>query len=105
MGIQMPQIPLRPGRPAFSKRTRFLLAVALVVVFVGILVGGAVLLHSSSKAHVVTIPAADRTASPALHSSSRATASSVRGSSVAGAARSSPRRRTPRARALSTCSG
>lgn len=66
MGIQMPQIPLRPGRPAFSKRTRLVLAVALVVVFIGLLAGGALLLHSSSKAHVVTIPAADRNASPAL---------------------------------------
>lgn len=66
MGIQMPQIPLRPGRPAFSKRTRRILLVALATVFAVILVGGAVLLHSSSKPHVVTIPAADRNASPAL---------------------------------------
>jgi cytochrome c biogenesis protein CcmG, thiol:disulfide interchange protein DsbE len=66
MGIQMPQVPLRPGRPAFSKRTRRVLGVALVAVFAVIVVGGAILLHSSSKAHVVTIPAADRNASPAL---------------------------------------
>jgi len=64
--VQMPKLPLRPGRPAFSRRTRRILAAGLVIVFAGILAGAAVLLHSSSKARVVTIPAADRNASPAL---------------------------------------
>ena len=65
-GVQMPQVPLRPGRPGFSKRTRLVLAVTLVAMVAGLLAGGAILLHSSSKARVVTIPAADRNASPAL---------------------------------------
>jgi len=64
--IRMPQIPLRPGRPGFSKRTRRRLAIALVVVVAGIIAGGAALLHSSPKPRVVTIPVADRKASPAL---------------------------------------
>ena len=64
--IQLPQLPLRPGRPAFSKRTRLVLAAGLLVVFAAILVGGAILAHSSSKGRVVTIPAADRSATPAL---------------------------------------
>jgi cytochrome c biogenesis protein CcmG/thiol:disulfide interchange protein DsbE len=65
-GVQMPKLPLRPGRSAYSRRTRRMLAVALVVFAAGILAGAAVLLHSSSKARVVTIPAADRNASAAL---------------------------------------
>jgi cytochrome c biogenesis protein CcmG, thiol:disulfide interchange protein DsbE len=64
--IRMLQIPLRPGRPAFSKRTRRLFAIVLVVLVAAILAGGALLLHSSPKARVVTIPAADRNASPKL---------------------------------------
>jgi peroxiredoxin len=64
--VQLPQLPLRPGRPAFSKRTRLYLLVAMLVSLVVIVVVAAVLAHSSSKPQVVTIPAADRNASPAL---------------------------------------
>jgi peroxiredoxin len=62
----MPQLPLRPGRPAFSKRTRALLLAAMLASIVVIVVIGIVLAHSSSKQHVVTIPAADRNAPRAL---------------------------------------
>lgn len=64
--LQLPQIPLRPGRPAFSKRTRLVLTIALLAVFVGLVAGGALLARSSPKARVVVIPKADRNASPAL---------------------------------------
>jgi peroxiredoxin len=64
--VQLPQLPLRPGRPAFSRRTRFVLLLVLVGVFAALLVGGIVLAHSSSKGRVVTIPKADRNASVAL---------------------------------------
>lgn len=61
------QIPFRPSRPAFSKRTRLIMALVLVAVVTLLVVGGALLLRSpSSKPHVVTIPKADRDASPAL---------------------------------------
>ena len=64
--LQMPQLPLRPSRPAFSRRTRVALSVALVTVVAVLVVGGALLVHSSAKPHVVTIPKADRNATPAL---------------------------------------
>ena len=63
---QLPQFPLRPGRPAFSRRTRFLLLLALLGVFAALIAGGILLAHSSPKARVVTIPQADRNASAAL---------------------------------------
>jgi peroxiredoxin len=63
---QLPQLPLRPGRPAFSRQTRVVLLLVLVAVFVALIVGGIVLAHSSSKPRVVTIPKADRNATPAL---------------------------------------
>src|SRR5262249_58790738 len=63
---QMPQLPLRPGRPAFSRQTRFILLLVLVGVLVALIAGGILLAHSSTKARVVTIPKADRNASPAL---------------------------------------
>jgi peroxiredoxin len=63
---QLPQLPLRPGRPAFSRQTRFVLLLALVGVFIALVVVGVLLAHSSSKPRVVTIPKADRNASPAL---------------------------------------
>jgi len=63
---QLPQLPLRPGRPAFSRQTRFILLVVLVGVLVALIAGGILLAHSSTKARVVTIPKADRNASPAL---------------------------------------
>jgi cytochrome c biogenesis protein CcmG, thiol:disulfide interchange protein DsbE len=43
-----------------------MLLIGLVLAFAGILVGGAILARSSSRERVVTIPVADRTASPAL---------------------------------------
>jgi peroxiredoxin len=63
---QLPQLPLGPGRPAFSRRTRFVLLLALIGVFVALLVVGVLLAHSSSKPRVVTIPKADRNASAEL---------------------------------------
>jgi peroxiredoxin len=63
---QLPQLPLRPGRPAFSRKTRFVLLLVLLGVFVALIVGGVLLAHSSSKPRVVTIPKADRNASAAL---------------------------------------
>ena len=65
-GIQMPQVPLRPGRPGFSKRARSILALVLVAALVALVVAGVVMVQSSAKPHAVTIPAADRHASPAL---------------------------------------
>jgi peroxiredoxin len=62
----MPEVPLRPGRPAFSPRTRFLLMLALIGVVAAVVVIGVVLAGSSSNPHVVTIPKADRNASAAL---------------------------------------
>lgn len=64
--LQMPQLPLRPSRPAFSRRTRIALSVALVTVLAVLVVGGVLLARSSPKQHVVTIPKADRNATPAL---------------------------------------
>jgi peroxiredoxin len=63
---QLPQLPLRPGRPAFSRRTRLVLTIALLAAFVAVIVGGVLLAHSSSKPRVVTIPKADRNATAAL---------------------------------------
>ena len=62
----MPELPLRPGRQAFSRRTRFLLMLGLIGVVAAVVVIGVVLAGSSSKPHVVTIPKADRNASVAL---------------------------------------
>jgi cytochrome c biogenesis protein CcmG, thiol:disulfide interchange protein DsbE len=65
--VQMPQFPLRPGRPAFSKRARFWVAVGLLSALLVAAVVGAILAHSSSpRGHFVTIPKADRNASPTL---------------------------------------
>jgi peroxiredoxin len=65
-GVQIPQLPLGPGRRGFSKRTRSILALVLLAALVTIVVAGVVLAHSAGKPHAVTIPAADRNASPAL---------------------------------------
>jgi len=62
----MPGLPLRPGRRGFSKQTRLVLMLVLLAVCVVAVVVGAVLARSSAHPHVVTIPAADRNASPAL---------------------------------------
>jgi peroxiredoxin len=65
--VKIPEFPLRPGRQAFSTRTRLILAVVLVAAVVVSLVVGA-LLAGSSKAPLrsVTIPPADRAASQKL---------------------------------------
>jgi peroxiredoxin len=65
---QIPPLPLRPGRGPLSKRTRLVFVVALAAVIVGIAVGGALLalLSKGGPGRFVTIPAADRGASPAL---------------------------------------
>lgn len=56
-----------PGRSPFVRRHRSLLTVALVSVLAALVVLGAIVLVSSpSKPLVVTIPVADRNASPAL---------------------------------------
>jgi len=63
----MPQFPLRPGRAAFSKRTRLLLLLALTGGLAAVVVTGVLLVQSTNAPlRVVTIPKADRSASPAL---------------------------------------
>ena len=64
--LQLPPLPLHPGRDAFSHRTRSTLLVILIGVFVALVVGGVLLARSSSKPRVVTIPKADRNATAAL---------------------------------------
>ena len=65
--IKIPEFPLRPGRKAFSKRSRLILALVLVAAVV-ISVAAGVLLARSKRAPLrsVTIPLADRAASPEL---------------------------------------
>jgi peroxiredoxin len=66
-GTRMPQLPFRPGRPALSKRTRFVLLVTLLAAFVVAIAVGALLARSRpAPLRAVTIPAADRDASPEL---------------------------------------
>jgi peroxiredoxin len=62
----MPELPLSPGRSAFSARTRLVMLLLLVGVVVAAVVVGVLLARSSAKPRVVTIPKADRNASPAL---------------------------------------
>ena len=65
--VRLPPLPLRPGRQAMSKRTRAWLLVVLVAAVVVLVVVGIVLAHTTKTSlRVVTIPAADRKASPAL---------------------------------------
>jgi peroxiredoxin len=62
-------VPLGPGRPAFRKSTRHLLAVAMGIAVVTALVVGVLAATTGAKKaapHVVTIPVADRAATPAL---------------------------------------
>ena len=64
----IPAFPIGPGRTAYSPQARGALAIVLVVlvaltVFIGVLLATG---HGGSGARVVTIPAADRGASPAL---------------------------------------
>jgi peroxiredoxin len=65
---RIPPLPLGPGRSAIPKRARPVLAVVLAAVVVAIVVGGVLLARSSGpgRPRVVTIPAADRNAPPAL---------------------------------------
>ena len=65
--IQVPEVPLRPGRGAFSRRTRLLFTVGLAVALVVIAVVGGLLAGSKRQPpRSVTIPVADRNATPAL---------------------------------------
>jgi thiol-disulfide isomerase/thioredoxin len=65
--VQIPPLPLRPGRAPMSRRTRIVLLVVLVGVFAAALIGGAILARSKTPpGRFVTIPLADRSASPAL---------------------------------------
>ena len=68
MTTRIPPLPLGPGRSAMSKRARLALAGVLAGVVVGLVVAGALIARSSGRApgRVVTIPAADRNAPPAL---------------------------------------
>jgi len=64
-----PRVPLGPDRPAFKRSTRQTLGLAMVVTIVTALVVGILLASTHSnhtKPHVVTIPVADRSASPEL---------------------------------------
>jgi thiol-disulfide isomerase/thioredoxin len=64
---QMPQFPLRPGRPAFSRRVRLWLAVGIVgALVVAVAVGGVLARSSSPPGRFVTIPKADRAAPRSL---------------------------------------
>jgi peroxiredoxin len=58
--------PLTPGRPGYSRQTRLYLLLALIGVLVVAIVVGVVLARSPSTGRFVTIPKADRNASPAL---------------------------------------
>ena len=64
--IEIPRLPLSPGRDPLSKRARLWLFVVLLGCIVAIIVAGLVLALNSSKARVVTVPLADRSASAAL---------------------------------------
>jgi peroxiredoxin len=71
-GVRMPELPLGPGRRGFSKRTRLVLMLVLLAVCAVAIVIGAVLARTSARPRVVTVPAADRNASPALLRAARA---------------------------------
>jgi thiol-disulfide isomerase/thioredoxin len=65
---ELPRLPLGPGRAAYSKRTRTVFAVMLAGVVGIVLIVGALLATSTKHAPLrsVTIPLADRKATPAL---------------------------------------
>jgi peroxiredoxin len=67
-GLRAPKVPLGPGRDAYSKRTRLVLAIVLVVAIAAVVVVALVasLLSKTPPARIVTIPQADERASPAL---------------------------------------
>ena len=61
--VQVPEVPLRPGRGAFSRRTRLLFTVGLAVALVVVaLVGGLLAGSKRQPPRSVTIPVADRNA-------------------------------------------
>jgi thiol-disulfide isomerase/thioredoxin len=66
--VALPPFPFGPGRDPLARRTRRLLTIALALAAAAtVLVGAALLLGSGRAApRVVTIPAADRAAAPAL---------------------------------------
>ncbi len=73
--VREARVPLGPGRPAFNRRTRHTMAVVLgLAVATALAVGVLAATTGAKKAapHVVTIPAADRSASPALLRDARA---------------------------------
>jgi peroxiredoxin len=67
--VREPRIPLGPDRPAFTKRTRDGMAIVLGLAVLTVIVVAVVAATTGSRKatpHVVKIPAADRSASPAL---------------------------------------
>jgi thiol-disulfide isomerase/thioredoxin len=66
--VQLPRLPLGPGRAAYSRRTRAILAAALAGFVVIVLIVGALLATDSKRPPVrsVTIPLAGRKATPTL---------------------------------------
>jgi peroxiredoxin len=65
--IQIPELPLRPGRPAFSKRTRLIMAAGLGAAFlIAVALAGVLARSKQPPPRSVTIPLADRNATPAL---------------------------------------
>jgi len=66
--VALPSFALGPGRPALSRRSRLVVALTLAACVALVLVVGAVLVSGSARIppRVVTIPLADRAASPAL---------------------------------------
>ncbi len=68
VGGRLPAFPFGPGRGAYSPRTRRALALALALGVVVAVAVGALLAGGGAHAplRIVTIPAADRSASPAL---------------------------------------
>jgi len=65
--LDMPRFPLSPGRAAMSKQARlWLLGVLLAAVAIIVAVGVVLARSSNPPIRVVTIPKADRSASPAL---------------------------------------
>ncbi len=65
---RIPPLPLRPGRAPLSGRTRLVFMVTIAIAIGIVVVVGVLLATSKTKTpqHVVTIPVADRNASPAL---------------------------------------
>ncbi|HZO96476.1 MAG TPA: TlpA disulfide reductase family protein [Gaiellaceae bacterium] len=65
--VRVPPLPLRPGRAPLSPRTRAVFAAGLAAALAALVAGGILLARSSPPPRrVVTLPPADRGASPAL---------------------------------------